>query len=454
MRGISRNEVFGAINVSLAFISLGFVQGFGTISLTSIGINEEQGSWFVSINILVLIIFQCIGGKMAEVFGIKKSFLICSPIIVLGWIFVGTFVSIPCLLIGRALSGMGVGVIMVSPTVYIAETAHPDGRATLSSLVGLSFTFGVCILWILGYFLDWKSLAFVSTVPPFLTFVGFLFLPESPYWLIQNKRFEEAYAALKYFRRNDEDKKVKDEFDEILQHYHQKKVMSHSEKLKSIFSLQFVKPFSCIGILYTMYEFSGTASTTNYLQSIIIESKIDLESRTCSLILAFVRLFSSFMTLVTIQKWKPKFAYIAFATIRAVSLLITGTYFLLQVDHPEFAIWTWVPFTMITLVSICHTVSLPIDFILMGEMFPSELRNVSVAIVECVGYTVTFLMLKLYIQMKHSMGLHGVFFFNASFAAFCAIYASFTIPDNRGKSLSEIEKNNNCKTPLISNCKK
>ena len=203
-----------------------------------------------------------------------------------------------------------------------------------------------------------------------------------------------------------------------------------------------------------MYEFSGTASTTNYLQSIIIESKIDLESRTCSLILAFVRLFSSFMTLVTIQKWKPKFAYIVFATIRAVSLLITGAYFLLQVDHPEFAIWTAIPFTMITLVSICHTVSLPIDFILMGEMFPSELRIVSVAIVECVGYTVTFLMLKLYIQMKHSMGLHGVFFFNASFAAFCSIYASFTIPDNRGKSLSEIEKNNNCKTPLISNCKK
>ena len=454
MRGISSSEVFGAITVSLAFISLGFVQGFGTISLTSIGLNEEQGSWFVSINILMLIIFQCIGGKMAEVFGIKKSFLICSPIIVLGWIFVGTFISIPWLLFGRALSGMGVGVLMVSPSVYVAETAHPDGRATLTSLVGLSFSFGVCILWILGYFLDWQSLAFVSTVPPILTFVGFLFLPDSPYWLVQNQRFDGAYASLKYFRRNDEDKEVINEFDEILQHYQQKKVMSQSEKLKSIFSLQFFKPFACIGILYTMYEFSGTASTTNYLQSIIIESKIGLESRTCSLILAFVRLFSSFMTLVTIQKWQPKIAYIAFATIRAFSLMITGAYFLLQAYPPEFEIWTAIPFTMITLVSICHTVSLPIDFILMGEMFPSELRNVSVAIVECVGYTATFVMLKLYIQMKNLMGLHGVFFFNAGFAAFCAIYASFTIPDNRGKSLSEIEKNSNCKTPLITHYKK
>ena len=219
-------------------------------------------------------------------------------------------------------------------------------------------------------------------------------------------------------------------------------------------SFSFIKPFACIGILYSLYEFSGTASTTNYLQSIIIESKIELESRTCSLILALVRLFSSLMTLVTIQKMQPKFAYMAFAMIRAVSQLIIGTYFWLQIYHPEVGIWTGVPFTMITLTFICHTVLLPIHLILMGEMFPSELRNFSVAIVECVGYSATFVMLKLYTLMKHSIGLNGIFFFNASFAAFCAIYSSFTIPDNRGKSLSEIEKKINSKTPLISNCQK
>ena len=454
MRRISINEVFGAINVSLAFISLGFIQGFGTISLTSIDLDEEQESWFVSIDILMSIIFQCIGGKVAEVFGIKKSFLISSPIIVLGWILVGTFVSVSWLLLGRALSGMGIGVIMVSPSVYIAETAHPDGRATLSSFVGLFYSFGVCLLWILGYFFNWQTLAFLATVPTLLSFVGFLILPDTPYWLVQNQRFEEAYASLKYFRRNDEDKEVMNEYDEILQHNHQKKELSHTEKLKSMSSLGFIKPFACIGILYSLYEFSGTASTTNYLQSIIIESKIELESRTCSLILALVRLFSSLMILVTIQKMQPKFAYMAFAMIRAVSLLMIGTYFWLQTNHPEVGIWSGVPFTMITLTFICHTVLLPFHLILMGEMFPSELRNFSVAIVECVGYSATFVMLKLYTLMKHSIGLNGIFFFNASFAAFCAIYSSFTIPDNRGKSLSEIEKKINCNTPLISNCQK
>ena len=450
MRRISINEVFGAINVSLAFISLGFIQGFGTISLTSIDLDEEQESWFVSIDILMSIIFQCIGGKIAEVFGIKKSFLISSPIIVLGWILVGTFVSVSWLLLGRALSGMGIGVIMVSPSVYIAETAHPDGRATLSSFVGLFYSFGVCLLWILGYFFSWQTLAFLATVPTLLSFVGFLILPDTPYWLVQNQRFEEAYASLKYFRRNDQDKQVISEFDEILQHFHQKKDLSQPEKLQRMFSFAFIKPFACIGILYPLYEFSGTTIITNYMQSIIIESKIELEPPTCSLILGFVRIFSSVVTLLTIQNLQPKLTYVTFAIIKTVSLLLIGAYFLLQFHRPDIAIWTGIPFTMIILLYICHSFLLTINWILIGEMFPSELRNFAAGFIESVVYIAIFVVLKLYIQMKHSMGLHGVFFFSASVTALCAIYASLTVPDNRGKSLSEIEKNNSCKTPLIS----
>ena len=450
MRAISLYEVFGAINVSLALISLGFVQGFGTISLASIALNEEEGSWFVSIDMLFAVIFTSIGGKFAEVFGIKTTFLISSPIIILGWIFVGTFSSTFWLILGRALSGIGVAVMMVSPSVYIAETAHPDGRATLSSIAGFSFSFGVCLLWFLGYFFEWQTVAFLATVPAILSFVGFLFLPDTPYWLVQNQRFEEAYASLKYFRRNDQDKQVISEFDEILQHYHQKKVLSQPEKLQRMFSFAFIKPFACIGILYPLYEFSGTTIITNYMQSIIIESKIELEPPTCSLILGFVRIFSSVMTLLTVQNLQPKLTYVTFAIIKTVSLLLMGAYFLLQFHRPDIAIWTGIPFTMIILLYICHSFLLTINWILIGEMFPSELRNFAAGFIESVVYIAIFVVLKLYIQMKHSMGLHGVFFFNASVTALCAIYASLTVPDNRGKSLSEIEKNNSCKTPLIS----
>ena len=238
----------------MAIISLAVIQSFGTVSLEDIPLSEDQGTWFVSIDILMAITFTPVGGKVTEVFGIKKTFLACTPIIILGWILVGIFTTSAGLLLGRVLCGVGVAILMASPSVYIAETVHPDQRAMLSSIVGLSFNSGVCILWFLGYFFDWQTVAFLSTCPAILAFIGFLILPDTPYWLIQKNREEEAFEALKYFRKNDPEKEVIDEFNEMLQHLRSKTRMSHFEKLQSICSLSFIKPFLCIGILYPLHE--------------------------------------------------------------------------------------------------------------------------------------------------------------------------------------------------------
>ena len=448
MTAISFSEVFAAINASLAVISFGLIQGFGGISLASLDLDDDQVSWFASIDSLMAIIFTPIGGKIAEVIGIKKTFLLCSPMITLGWILVGTFASTFWLFVGRVLSGIGVSIMMASPSVYIAETAHPDHRATLISMVGFSYSLGICLLWFLGYFFAWQTVAYLSTVPPILNFIGFLLLPDAPFWLVQHRKFEEAFTALKYFRRNYEDERVIDEFNEILEHYQQKLKLSHYDKVKIMCSRAFIKPFLCIGILYPLYEFSGTMVTTNYLQSLMIESKIELEPRTCSLILGLIRICASVIILITIQKLQPLFSYVGLASIKAIALLVIGAFFYVQSHHPDIATWTWIPFAMVCLVYIPHTFLISIHWILVGEMFPSELRNVAAGFIESITFTFTFVVLKLYVAMKHSFGLPGVFFFYASFAAISSIYAALTIPDNRGKSLIEIE--NNCKTPLIS----
>ena len=394
-------------------------------------------------------VFASLGGKMAEVIGIRRTFLICSPFIALGWVLVGTYVSTFWMFMGRALSGIGVAIVMVSPSVYIAETAHPDCRTTLNAISGLAFSLGVCILWFLGYALEWQTVAFSATLSPILSFIGFLFLPDTPYWLVRNQEIDKAFAALKYFRGNDKESEVIDEFEEILRNYQQQKTWSHLEKLKSMRSLRFVKPFLCIGILYPLYELGGMPAITNYLQSIIVKSKLSMEPRTCTLVLGIVRILASIMTMCSIQKMPPKLAYVAFAVIKSGSLLAMGVCFLLQTYLQDISDFTWVPYALLFPIYISHTVLFPLNWMLIGELFPSELRNFAAGFIECIAYIVTFAMLKLYSQMKHSLGLHGVFFFYAISGAVCALYAALTIPDNRGKTLSEIEKSYDCKTPLI-----
>ena len=68
--------------------------------------------------------------------------------------------------------------------VYIAETVHPDIRATLASVPGFAMSAGLSVIWILRYFWSSRIVAYIAAVPPSLCLIMFCFLPETPYWLI------------------------------------------------------------------------------------------------------------------------------------------------------------------------------------------------------------------------------------------------------------------------------
>ena len=70
----------------------------------------------------------------------------------------------------------------------------------------------------------------------------------------------------------------------------------------------------------------------------------------------------------------------------------------------------------------------------------------SVGIVQASEIGVGAVMVKMYPTMKSSMGMYGLCYFYAGAALFNTIWAFFTIPDNRSKTLVEIEKAYGSKT--------
>ena len=437
----SFHEVLGAITVGLVSVSMGLVSGFGTISLADLPLDADQGSWFVSIDLMIAIPFAPLGGKLTQHFGIKNTFLSCAPPTILGWILVGFYPSTFLLFLGRILMAVGVTVMMVSPNVYIAETVHPDIRATLASVTGFAYSLGICILWFFGYFFSWQTVAFLSTIPTILVFLGFLYLPDSPYWLIQNHEPEKALASLAFFRGHSED--ISEEFKEMLEHHQAKN--EESRGIPILGSPAFWKPFLSIGILHPLYQFSGTLAITNYLQSIMLASGIRLETSTCTMILGIVRLLASVMTLATIQRIPPKITFTIALLIKVVILSILASFF--YFDQLNFL--SWIPLAMCIILYIIQPFAFSINWILIGESFPTEIRNFAAGFLECIGYASSSIALKCFVDMKKMMGFHGVFFFYTLVAALTAIWGFLTIQDNRSKTLVEIEKNYNSKTPLI-----
>ena len=77
---------------------------------------------------------------------------------------------------------------------------------------------------------------------------------------------------------------------------------------------------------------------------------------------------------------------------------------------------------------------------LMGELYPTEIRTLAVGLTDSFRYLIGALAIKFYPEMKSAMSLHGLIYLYAGFNVINIFWGYFTIPDNRSKSLVEVEE--------------
>ena len=183
-----------------------------------------------------------------------------------------------------------VGIFPFS-VVYISEIAHPDIRAKLSSFNGISNNCGTSIVWILGYFCTWRTVALLSMIPSIITMFFLCFFPETSYWLIENDRIEEGKKSLQFFRGMDFD--ITNELAEIQGKRLEKKARmgnSWDRNFRRLLSLAFLKPFSCIGVIWSLNMLSGFPVFANYQYDIMELSGSKIEPSIAPMTIGIIRL--------------------------------------------------------------------------------------------------------------------------------------------------------------------
>jgi len=76
-----------------------------------------------------------------------------------------------------------------------------------------------------------------------------------------------------------------------------------------------------------------------------------------------------------------------------------------------------------------------LPWILIGEVFPAEIRNSASGFAGGVGYIFGFLANKLFLLMLSALTLPGTFAFYASVAFFGTVVLYFTLPETEGRTL-------------------
>jgi len=117
-----------------------------------------------------------ISGIMQDKFGKKRCMIIANIPSILGWVILYFANSSVLLCASTLLMGFSTGFGAGSTSSYVGEISEPRLRGSLGSLGSTAMRIGTLLMYILGLFFDWRTLALYSTFCPTMCICFVLFV--------------------------------------------------------------------------------------------------------------------------------------------------------------------------------------------------------------------------------------------------------------------------------------
>ncbi|KAF4174119.1 hypothetical protein CNMCM8927_003176 [Aspergillus lentulus] len=203
-----------ASHVSLS----GFLYGLDTGSIgvitqmdqfaASIGhLSSMQQGIYVSCILLSSSVSSLASGHISDRISRKYGLLIGSILSLIGTVISASSPSFAALIVGRLITGMGMGQAISVATVYLVEIATADIRGVTACLLQLFVVVGIMTGYFIAYgshqlsgSMAWRLPFIVQAVMAAVLSLGLLFLPFSPRWLVQAGRSDDARRVLTKLR--------------------------------------------------------------------------------------------------------------------------------------------------------------------------------------------------------------------------------------------------------------
>lgn len=386
-----------------------------------------------------------IGGWLADRLGRKKAMLLIAVVIFSGTLGCVFAPDLGVMLPSRFILGLAVGAASVTVPVYLAELAPTERRGALSGRNELAIVFGQMLAFIINAIIFnvwgehdhvWRIMLAICAIPAVALFIGMLFQPESPRWLIDKGRLDEALSVLSQVRDRE---RAQAEIDEILRLKREKPTQSLNrwQALK----LPWVIKLMIAGVGVAMaQQLTGVNSIMYYGTQVLSQAGFSASAAIIANIAngAIAVIATALCLFVFIDRVsRRKLIIFGFIMVTVVHTLILIVALTMEASVTRAWIMLVLFVTFMFFVQLC--LNAPI-WVALSEMFPLHLRGLGMGIsVFCMWIVNAGITLAFPIVVDFA-GLQGMFGIFAVVNALLILFLWKTLPNTSDKSLEELEE--------------
>ncbi|MEV4557752.1 sugar porter family MFS transporter [Kitasatospora sp. NPDC049285] len=418
-------------------------------------VGNGETAFVVAIALLGSAAGAVVAGWLADHFGRVRTMLLAAGLFAvsgLGSMFPPT---IQVLAMWRVLGGIAIGIASVIAPTYIAEVAPTAYRGRLASFQQLAIVLGITVSQLANWALNqaaggestnelggiqaWQWMLGVETVPALVYGLMALAIPESPRYLIADRREDQARAVLREVEGEgvDLDARVA-EIRHVLN-------TAHKPRLKDLTSRRFgLLPIVWVGIGASVFQQFVGINVIFYYSSFLWQSVGINESNSLliSLSTSIVNVIGTVIAMALVDRIGRKPLALAGSAGMAVSLGLAAWAFSFRQGTGDTATlddaYATVALIAAHVFVFCFAFSWGVVvWVLLGEMFPNAIRALALSVAASAQWIANWAITVTFPDLS-DWNLSATYVIYACFALLSIPFVVFCIKETKGKALEEM----------------
>ncbi|GHT62207.1 MFS transporter [Bacteroidia bacterium] len=388
-----------------------------------------------------------LSGSISDRYGRKPLLITASLIFIIAAVGTGIVNTIAWFIFWRIVGGIAIGIASNLSPMYIAEVSPSDVRGKFVSMQQLAIVTGILSAQIVNWLIadtvlpgedilsswngqmGWRWMFWAGGVPAVFFFILVFLIPESPKWLAGQMKFDKAESV--FIRIGGANYAAK----EIANLKAITTAKNEKINYKLLFKGNMPKILLCGIVIAVLQQWCGINVIFNYAQEVFSSAGYDVSDILFNIVITGItNVLFTFVGMYTVDRLGRRSLLLFGSMGLAIIYALLGLSYYLHISG--------IAVLVLVMMAIgCYAMTLaPVVWVVISEIFPMRVRGMAIGVSTFFLWAACFVLTYTFPLLNNALKASGTFWLYGIICTLGYIYIYKNLPETKGKSLEEIEK--------------